>query len=89
VKSSRIHELKCWPEYFSPILSGEKKCELRLDDRGFRVGDRLHLWEWYHGFGYTGRGVVVVVTHIVAGEPWLSPGFVAMSFRVVDNLCAR
>lgn len=78
----RTHELKCWPEYFEPILSGEKRCELRLDDRGFGVGDRLHLREWTHPAGYTGRELIVGVTHIVGGERWLLPGVVAMSIQL-------
>lgn len=40
------HNLKCWPEHFAPLRDGTKTCELRLDDRGFAVGDTLVLWEW-------------------------------------------
>jgi hypothetical protein len=38
-----VHELKCWPEYFDAILSGEKTFEVRRDDRGFQRGDIIEL----------------------------------------------
>jgi hypothetical protein len=40
------HELRCWPEFFCSLLSGEKTFEVRKDDRGFRVGDTLWLREY-------------------------------------------
>jgi len=33
-----IHRLKPWPEFFEPVLTGEKRFELRRDDRCFQVG---------------------------------------------------
>lgn len=78
----KVHELKTWPEFFEPIIRGEKRVELRLDDRGFKVGDFLHLREWHFDTGYTGRELFVGVTHIVGDERWLLPGVVAMSIAV-------
>jgi hypothetical protein len=40
------HSLKCWPQYFFPMVMGEKRCEVRLDDRGFDMGDDLILREF-------------------------------------------
>jgi hypothetical protein len=42
----RTHDLKTWPSSFEALLSGKKLHEYRPDDRGFAVGDRLHLQEW-------------------------------------------
>jgi hypothetical protein len=39
------HKLKTIQPYFDDIISGKKEFELRRDDRGFRVGDRLDLFE--------------------------------------------
>lgn len=76
-----IHELKIWPEFFEPTLTGEKTFELRDDDRGFFVGDTLLLREWTKDNGYTGREIFVEVTYILSGLPWLQAGYVAMSVR--------
>ena len=40
------HDLKTWPEYFADVAAGVKRVEIRLDDRGYAVGDVLHLREW-------------------------------------------
>lgn len=81
-------DLKCWPEYFQPICDGTKTVEVRLDDRGYQVGDVLRLHEWALTAAaplaghYTGRTVDVVVTHILRDIPGLGHGFVAMSIRL-------
>lgn len=41
-----IHELKTWPEFFDAVERGDKTFEVRLDDRGFQVGDELVLMRW-------------------------------------------
>jgi hypothetical protein len=52
-----MHELKVWPEFFEPLQSGVKTFDLRRNDRGFKLGDMLHLREWSPDSpgGYTGR----------------------------------
>lgn len=45
-QAQRVHNLKCWPEHFGPLVRGEKRCEVRIDDRGYRVGDQLKLHEF-------------------------------------------
>jgi len=56
-----IHNLKIWPEYFEAVKSGIKTFEARVNDRGYRVDDILHLREW--SGQYTGREVKVKVTY--------------------------
>lgn len=58
------HHLKILPNYFEAVWSGDKRAELRKDDRGYEVGDVLHLHEW-DGEKYTGNAITVTVTHIL------------------------
>ena len=62
----KTHELKIWPDFFSPIVTGEKTFELRKDDRGFKAGDVLWLREWGKG-EYTGREIKKRVTYLLGG----------------------
>ena len=60
------HELKCWPEYFQAVKSGIKPFELRKDDRGYAVGDILHLREYDpETEQYTGDEIDKIVTYIL------------------------
>ncbi|EOF9286734.1 DUF3850 domain-containing protein [Serratia marcescens] len=40
------HELKILPEHFAAVVSGEKKAEFRINDRGYSVGDLVCLFEY-------------------------------------------
>lgn len=43
---SKVHVLKCWPQFFAKLASGEKTFEVRKNDRDYEVGDELHLREF-------------------------------------------
>ena len=77
------HELKCWPEYFEPLVAGAKHFEYRRDDRGFAVGDRLELREWDPTTReYTGRRCLRLVTYVLRGPDVGVPvGFAVLSLR--------
>lgn len=75
---SKEHELKCWPEFYRHLVSGEKTFEARKDDRGFHAGDVLRLREWSKEGGYTGREMRRTVTYVLGGLPYLQPGYVVM-----------
>lgn len=73
----RIHELKIAPEYLEAVICGQKKAETRINDRDFKVNDRLILREWEND-AYTGCVHEVVITHIcdfpyvITGDKWVS-----------------
>lgn len=80
----KTHKLKVWPEYFELILSGEKRFEVRENDRDFKVGDHLMLREWNPATEkYTGSHIHRDVTFILKeGNPFFELGdFVIMSIR--------
>lgn len=89
-----VHDLKCWPTHFDGIAAGEKRAEVRLDDREYRVGDVLHLCRWdpdavtvdagsqVESLGaYTGAEMRVGVTHVLraSDHPGITAGHVVMS----------
>jgi hypothetical protein len=66
----QTHELKTWPEFFAPMLSGEKTFDLRKDDRGFQIGDQLRLREWSpETKTYSGREVTKSIRYMLAHRP--------------------
>lgn len=81
------HELKCWPEPFSAILSGLKTHEVRVNDRDYQLGDWLRLREWDPETGkYTGRTTEVEVSHITrGGEFGLPRDLVVMSITIAGE----
>lgn len=84
---SRIHVLKTWPTYFQAILDGHKTFEFRKDDRGYKVGDFLHLREWDPESGrHTGRLLDVEVTYTLAMNAWVvcDESWVIMAIRKVQ-----
>ena len=60
---SVIHDLKIGPLFFNAVANGEKKAEVRKNDRDFKCGDFLLLREWE--VEYSGNKLVVKVTHIL------------------------
>ncbi len=93
-----IHDIKAWPEYFAPVMRGEKTAELRLDDRHYKVGDTLRLREWDPTTeSYTGRECLRKVTHVLHGAGTvgviaplrgLGAKFVMLSIREVEHVDA-
>ncbi len=78
------HRLKVWPEYFEPLVAGEKKFEIRVNDRCFEVGDMLVLREFdQETEKYTGRAVFADVTYILSGAPFLPDDKVILSLGEV------
>lgn len=77
----RVHDLKCWPALMPVLLSGDKTFEIRRNDRGFRVGDTLHLRGWDDNTKqYTGDMLAREVTHILSAFPaGLKDGYVILS----------
>lgn len=74
-----VHILKTWPEPFQAVLDGRKRYEIRVDDRGYAVGDALHLKEFrpepalWGGGRYTDREVLARITYMTPGGAWGLP----------------
>ncbi len=42
----KTHYVKCDPEYYERLLSGDKNFEVRLNDRDYQTGDRF-VPQWF------------------------------------------
>jgi len=90
-----VHELKSWPEFFMWVLSGDKKAELRYNDRDYQVGDVLVLREWEPKTeSYSGRQCRRRVSHVMYGAGsvgvitpmrGLNLKYVVLSLQEVDD----
>lgn len=83
------HDLKTDPEVWAAVSDGSKTFEIRLNDRGFAVGDMLQLLEtestgeqMRNGapLVYTGRALIRKVTHILTGYG-LMDGWCCLSLK--------
>jgi len=83
--ANKIHTLKIWQEYYSQVISGNKKFEIRNNDRDFQVGDVLILQEYDPDVdSYTGEMVSAKITYITNfGQ---KENYVVMSIELIDNL---
>lgn len=90
------HILKTDPEVFQAVIDGRKTHEIRFNDRGFEVGDQLHLRETTRtgadisagaALEYTGRETVKTVSHVLSGYG-LAEGWVVLSLESTGVLQA-
>lgn len=72
------HTLKTLPSYFSDVLAGKKKFEVRYNDRNFKADDTLILCEYWRG-KYTGRVLSARVPYVLNDADYCRDGFVIMS----------
>ena len=71
---SRMHKLKTHPEPYQAVLDKRKPYEIRKNDRGFVVGDVLHLCEWDPVTEvFSGRETYARVTYMTNGGEWGIP----------------
>lgn len=71
-----VHNVKLWTEYFHDALTGQKSFEVRRNDRDYREGDLLILWEYNRASKtVTGGRFVAKVGHVVRNFPGLKKGW--------------
>lgn len=73
-----IHKLKILPGYFKAVCEGVKTFEIRKNDRGFKVGDKLILMEYNDG-EYVGPVIEKKITYITDYEQ--KDGYVVMGIK--------
>ena len=58
------HIIKCAHRHYEKITRGEKKFELRINDRNFNVGDSVLLMETLNGI-HTGESHAIKIRYIL------------------------
>lgn len=83
----RTHKLKILPHYLDRILSGQKRFEIRKNDRDFQVGDWVQLietfdenWDVSKPRPINARSVQVQIIYISDFEQ--KPGYVVFGFAI-------
>lgn len=85
----RIHELKILPEFYDAVCCGDKRFEIRKNDRNFHTGDILRLKEW-DGEKYTGEELDVLVRYVLFDwQDGLKNGYCIMSIDTTMNYVPR
>lgn len=64
---TKQHDLKIKRQYYRAVWSGEKRFEIRKNDREFRVGDTVRLREIDVDGDYTGAELTATITYIFNG----------------------
>lgn len=82
-----VHKLKTHPEFFNELWKGNKKFEVRKDDRSFAIGDRLRLQEYFPQENrHSGREVAALIAYKMTGEEWgIKEGYCILSLADIRN----
>lgn len=75
------HFLKCDHDPFMAVRNGQKRAEIRNNDRNFQLYDRIVLCEYFNGRA-TGERLTAVITHIQSGYG-IMPGYVILSLELL------
>jgi hypothetical protein len=80
------HQVKSWPEFFGPISHNMKPFDLRIDDRGYTVGDKVQFEEFRPGVGeYTGAVTQRRITFILRNFDGLMPGYCILGLVTMED----
>lgn len=81
----KIHYLKTWPEEFESVKTGLKTFDIRINDRGFTVGDILVLEKYDPTKDkYLDESFIVKITYILHGGRFrMSEDMIAMSIEPI------
>ena len=82
VREPKTHEVKLATSWWADIVSGKKRFELRKNDRGYKVGDKLLMQEYAAG-AYTGRSILADITYTLEEYSGLAEGYAILGIELL------
>lgn len=88
MKESKLHSVKSWPEYYRPVVSGEKTFEVRVgDDRVYQVGDLIDMVEIDKDTRQpTGAHATREITYVMHGGPFIPPNVWILGLKMPKEM---
>lgn len=82
----KTHIIKCEEPFFDDIITGQKKFEIRFNDRNYQEGDQILLRAWHPETGYDGGFIYVEILYVLTAKqfPGLKSGYVCMTIEITN-----
>lgn len=80
----KIHKVKISSEFFEDVESKIKNFELRKNDRDYKVGDKLKMFEVKEGT-YTGRTIEADIIYILEEFKGLKEGYCILGIESINS----
>ena len=86
----KVHQIKCWQQFFQPLITGQKPFEYRLNDRKYEVGDGLEISETFMDNTndyFTGRKAYAIITYVLDRNKHntVPVNYVVLGIRLVNS----
>jgi ParB/RepB/Spo0J family partition protein len=82
VREPKTHEVKLAASWWNDITSGKKRFELRKNDRGYKVGDKLLMQEYAAG-AFTGRTILADITYMLEEYTGLTEDYAILGIELL------
>jgi len=77
------HDVKLSANWWTDIVSGLKKFELRKNDRDYRVNDKILMNEYKDGEP-TGRSILADITYMLEDYTGLTEGYAILGIELIE-----
>lgn len=83
----KTHELKTINPYFQDSYNEDKTFEVRLNDRDFKVNDKIILKEYDpKNNSFSGRKIYAVITYILEKYEAIKENYIVFSYKIIKKM---
>ena len=81
----KVHETKILFEYYAAICRGEKRFEIRNNDRDYQIGDIvvMRCWNPEKNEYYEKEHLVLLITYLLKDIDGIKKGYCAYGFKLI------